>query len=66
MTMDFLVAQWAKNTPAMQKMQVQFLGQENPLEEDMETDPSILARRIPCTEESGGPQSTGSQRVGHN
>ena len=48
----------------MQKMQVQFLGQENPLEEEMETDPSILARRIPCTEESGGLQSTGSQRVG--
>ena len=42
------------------------LCQENPLEEGMATHPSILAWRIPWTEESGGLQSTGSQRVGHD
>ena len=41
------------------------LGWEDPLEEDMATHPSILAWRIPRTEESGGLQPTGSQRVGH-
>ena len=41
------------------------LGWEDPLEEDMATHPSILAWRIPRTEESGGLQSTGSQRVRH-
>ena len=48
------------------KMQVQSLGRENPLEEGMATHSSILAWRIPWTEESGELQSTGSQRVGHN
>ena len=38
----------------MQETQVRFLGQEDPLEEDMETDSSVLAWRIPWTEESGG------------
>ena len=47
-------------------MQVQFLGQEDPLEKEMATYYSILAWRIPWTEEPGGPQSMGSQRVGHN
>ena len=42
------------------------LGREDPLEEKMATHSSILARRIPWTEEPGGLQSTGSQRVGHN
>ena len=42
------------------------LGQEDPLEEDMATHPSILAWRIPWTEELGGLQSIGSQRVGHD
>ena len=42
------------------------LGQEDPLEEGMATHSSILAWRIPRTEEPGGPQSTGSQRVGHD
>ena len=45
-------------------MQVQFLAWEDPLEEGMATHPSILAWRIPWTEELGGLQSMGSQRVG--
>ena len=57
-----------KNPPAVQEMYetwVGFLGQEDPLEEDMATNCSILAWRIPWTEEPGGLQSTRSQRVGH-
>ena len=42
------------------------LGQEDPLEEGMAAHPSLLAWRIPWTEEPGGLQSTGSQRVGHD
>ena len=45
---------------------VQSLGQEDPLEEGMATHSSILAWRIPQTEEPGGLQSIGSQRVGHD
>ena len=45
---------------------VQSLGREDPLEEKMATHSSVLAWRIPCTEEPGGLQSIGSQRVGHN
>ena len=45
---------------------VQSLGQEDPLEKEMATHSSILAWRIPWTEELGGLQSTGSQRVGHD
>ena len=45
---------------------VQSLGREDPLEEGMATHSSILARGIPWTEEPGGPQSMGSQRVGHD
>ena len=52
-----------KNPPAMQETQVQSLGQEDPLEEEMATHSSILAWRIPGTEEPGGLQSMGSQRV---
>ena len=58
-----------KNPPAMQEPQetwVQFLGQEDPLEDGMATHSSILAWRIPGTEEPGGLQSVGSQRVGHD
>ena len=55
-----------KNLPAVQEMQVQSLGQEDPLEKEMATHCSILAWRIPWTEEPGGLQSTGSQRVGHD
>ena len=57
-----------KNLSAMQEMQetwVRSQGQEDPLEEEMVAHSSTLAWRIPCTEEPGGLQSTGSQRVGH-
>ena len=47
-------------------MQVQSLGREDPLEEEMATQSSILAWEIPQTEEPGRLQSMGSQRVGHN
>ena len=50
----------------MQEMLFQSLGQEDPLEEVMATHSSVLAWRIPGTEESGRLQSTGSQRVGHD
>ena len=49
-----------------QEMQVRSLGQEDPLEEGMATHSSILAWRIPWTEEPGGLQSVESQRVGHD
>ena len=52
-----------KNLPAMQDTQVQSLDQEDPLEHRMATHSSILAWRIPRTEEPGGLQSTGLQRV---
>ena len=50
----------------MQKTQVWSLSQEDPLEKEMAPHSSILARDIPRTEEPGGPQSMGSQRVGHD
>jgi len=50
----------------IQETGVRSLGREEPLEEKMTTHPSILAWRIPWTEESGGLQSMGSQTVGHN
>ena len=50
----------------MQETRVQFLGWEDPLEEEMATHSSILAWEIPWTEEPGGLQFVGSQRVGHN
>ena len=49
-----LVAQVVKNLPAMQETQVRSLGPEDPLEKDMATHSSILARRIPRAEEPGG------------
>ena len=55
----FLVAQLVKNLPAMQETPVQFLGWEDPLEEGMATHSSILAWRIPWTEEPGGLQIHG-------
>ena len=61
-----LVAQRLKRLPAIQETWVQSLGQEDPLEKEMATHSSILAWRIPWTEEPGGLQSTGSQRVGHD
>ena len=54
-----------KNLPAMQETQVQSLGQEDPLKE-MVAQSSIFAWRIPRTEEPGGLQSMGSQRVRHD
>ena len=55
-----------KNLPAMQETQVQSLGWANTLEKGMVTQSSILAWRIPWTEEPGRPQSMGLQRVGHD
>ena len=55
-----------KNPPAMRETRVQSLGREDPLEEGMATHSRILAGRIPWTEEPGGLQSMGSQRVRHN
>ena len=60
------VAQMLKNLPAMQVTWVQSLGQEEPLEKRIATYSSILAWRIPWTEELGGIQSMGSQRVGQD
>ena len=53
-----------RNPPAMQETWVQSLGWEDPLEKGMSTHSNILAWRNPWTEEPGGLQSTGSQRVG--
>ena len=55
-----------KNLSAMQETWVRSLGWEDPLEKEMATHSSILAWRIPWTEEPGGLQSMGSQRVGHD
>ena len=57
------MAQTVKNLPAMPKMQVQSLGQEDPLKDGLATHSSILAWTMPWTEEPGRLQSTGSQRV---
>ena len=61
-----LVAQLVKNLPAMQETLVRSLGQEDPLEMEMATHSSILAWRIPWTEEPGGLQPRGLQRVRHD
>ena len=61
-----LVAQMVKNLPAMKETGVQSLGQEDTLEKGMATHSSILAWRIPWTENPGGLQSMGSQIVRHN
>ena len=58
--------QMVKNLPAMQETEVQSLGQEDPLEKGVATHSSLLAWRIPWTEEPGGLQSMESQRVGHD
>ena len=54
-----------KNLPAMQETQVRFLGREVSLEKKMATHPSILAWRIPGTEDPGRLESMGSQRASH-
>ena len=55
-----------KNLPVMQETWVQSLGQEDPPEKGMAAQSSILAWRIPWSEEPGGQQSMGSQSVGHD
>ena len=60
-----LIAQLVKNPPAMQEIPVWFLGREDPLEKGKATKSSILAWRIPWSEEPGGLQSMGSWRVGY-
>ena len=62
-----VVAQMVKNLPAVQEIQVQSLSREDLLEKGMAIHSSILAWRIPWTEEkAAGLQSVGSQRVGHD
>ena len=61
-----LVAQEVKSLPATQETWIQPLGWEEPLEEGMATHSSVLAWRIPWTEEPGGLQSMESQSIGHN
>ena len=60
------MVQTVKNLPAMQETQVQSLGWEDPLEKRMATHSSILAWRIPWTDEPSRLRSVGLQRVGHN
>ena len=64
--MTSLVAQMVKNLPAVQETWVPSLDWEYPLEEDMATHSSILAWRIPWTEEPGRLQPMGPQRVRHD
>ena len=61
--MGFLVAQGLKRLPAVHETWVRFLGLEDPLQKEMATHSSILAWRIPWTEEPGGLQSTGRTRL---
>ena len=58
--------QTVKNLPTMQRIQVQSLGWEEPLEKEKATHSSILAWGIPWTKEPGGLQSLGSQRITHD
>ena len=64
--MILLVAQMVKHLPTMWETRVQSLGQEDLLEKEMATHSSILAWRIPWTEEPDKLQSLESQRVGHH
>ena len=64
--LDFLMAQMVKNLRAMQETQVQALGWEDPLEKGMATYSNNLTWEIPWTEEAGGLQPLGSQRVGQD
>ena len=63
---NFPVAHMVKDQLAMQETRGQSLGREDPLEKGMTTHSRILAWEIPWTEEPGGLQSMGSQRVGHD
>ena len=60
------MAQKVKCLSTMQETRVQSLGQEDPLEKEMAIHSSTIAWKIPWTEEPGGLQSMGSQRVGHD
>ena len=60
------MAQTVKNLPAMQETQIRSLGREDPLEKGVAAHSSVLAWRIPWTEEPSRLQSMGSQRVGHD
>jgi len=60
------VAQTVKTLPTLQETQVLSLGQDDPLEKGLATHSSILAWGIPWTEETGGLQFMGLQRVGHD
>ena len=60
------MAQTVKNLPAMQETQVRSLGGKDPLQNEMANQSSVLAWRIPWTEEPDGLQSMGSQRVGQD
>ena len=64
--MASLVAQMVKNLPVIRETWVQSLGWKDPLEEGMATHSSILAWTVPWTEDPGGIQSMGSERVGHD
>ena len=66
MHMDFPSGSAIKNPPVMQETWVRSLGQEDPLEEGIAIHSNILAWRLPWTEEPGGIQFMGSQRVGHH
>ena len=61
-----LVAQMVKCLPTMWETRVRSLGREDPLEKEMATHSSTLTWKIPWTEEPGGLQSMGSQRIGQN
>ena len=60
------MTQMVKHLPTMLETWVQYLGWEDPLEEGMATHSSVLAWKIPWSEEPGRLQSTGLQRVGHD
>ena len=60
------MAQRVKNLPAIQETQVQSLGWEDPLKKEMAIHSSVLARKIPWTEEPGGLKSMGLQKIGHD
>ena len=64
--LNFTCGSMVKNLPARRDTWVRSLGWEDPLEKGMGTQSSILAWRIPWTEEPGGLQSVGSQRIGHD
>ena len=66
LSQDFPVAQMVKNLSAMQQTQVRSMGWEDPLEKEMAIHSSIPAWRIPWTEEPGGLQPMGLQRVDHD